>query len=210
MDFISLLLSLLVSQPGGLAVGQVGQDLGTFRNTNYYVVLETDYINDPTDTPILDMKGREIIRVSHRFKAAMDIEGTGKLKDDRVLNYAGRIQGEIRYLFSPHPWGIGVGTCELIPFHSIAVDPEVVPLGATILIAETKGMILPDGSAHDGLWQAEDVGGAIKKDRVDLFIGIRKNNAVLSQAKIENMSPLHMQIVSLASNPSCIHALFTE
>lgn len=54
---------------------------------------------------------------------------------------------------------IGAYGVKLTPYHSIAVDPSIIPLGT----------VLHDDS---GNWYiAEDTGSAIKGNRVDLFVG---------------------------------------
>ncbi|QUH19192.1 3D domain-containing protein [Alkaliphilus sp. B6464] len=45
----------------------------------------------------------------------------------------------------------------------VAVDPKVIPLGTKLYIEST------DGTSHYGLASAEDTGGAIKGNKVDLF-----------------------------------------
>ncbi|OFZ21229.1 MAG: hypothetical protein A2X94_07150 [Bdellovibrionales bacterium GWB1_55_8] len=191
------------------ASAQFSDLIGTFRNTNYYVVLESDYASDPIDTVIRTMSGKVLAEVPSRFRAAMDIEGTGRLRDGRTVNYAGRINGEIRYWVVSSEWGLGVGSCPLIPFKSIAVDPKKIALGSIVQIDETIGMVLPDGSIHDGIWRAEDVGGAIKQDRVDLFIGLRRNSEYLVQQGIRNMKPLTIRLIAPPSPGSCVEHLMT-
>jgi len=179
------------------------EDLGQFRNTHYYVAMEKDYPLAPRNQAILNMRGEVLVMVSPEFKRAVDIEGTGRLLDGRVFNFAGRVPDGIRYLFVEAQWGMGVGSCRLEPFRSVAVDPEKIPLGSMIEIAETKGMLLPDGSVHDGLWRAEDVGSAIKKDRVDLFIGEKIHARFLEAMGITYLSPLTIRMVSDPPADSC-------
>lgn len=185
-----------------------GQTL-KLRNTYYYVLLESLYAKEAKDTTILSMKGELIAQVSHRFKKALNMEGTGRLVDGRVVNYAGRVNGEIRYLVSSAPDGYGVGTCRLYPWHSVAVDPKVVALGSVVYIAETEGMLLPNGEIHDGIWRAEDVGGGIVGDRVDLFVGDGDRGDVLEKAGITNLKALHVTIVEEPKAHSCVDEHFS-
>ena len=55
----------------------------------------------------------------------------------------------------------------------IAVDPAVIPLGSTIYI---KGM---------GYFKAEDTGGAIKGNRIDIFVGDYKKAKEFGRKKVE-------------------------
>lgn len=210
--YLSQILLVLVFVSSSLASptpqSKTNEILGKFRNTNYYVVDEAEYSKFPLDDEILDLKGRVLAKVSTRFHKDVDIEGTGKLTDGRVINYAGIINKEIRYKISQFEYGLGVGNCPLIPFHTIAVDPQTIPLGAVVKIRETVGMLLPDGTKHNGLWRAEDVGGAIKKDRIDLFVGLgEKNGSVLVRSGIKNLMPLTVELIEPPSSDSCVHHL---
>lgn len=187
-----------------LAPWALAGDLGRFRNTHYYVAQQLDYALEPADQPLLGMEDETLVRVSDAYKRAVDIEGTGKLIDGRVLNFAGVKQGSVRYHFSRHPYGHGVGNCPLIPFHTLAVDPSEIALGSVVQIDETLGMALPDGTLHDGLWRAEDVGGAIKKDRIDLFVGAGNQGAWLSRAGITHLRPLTVRLVSPPEPGGCL------
>jgi 3D (Asp-Asp-Asp) domain-containing protein len=199
-----ILLGLCFS---GLALAEAPKEpLKTvkLRNTYYYVMLESEFRSFPVDSDILSMDGKVLARVSHQFKKRVDIEGTGRLRDGRVINYKGRVNGQIRYWLSDSNYGYGVGTCKLEPFRSIAVDPSVVPLGSLVYIAETDGMTLPDGKKHDGYWRADDIGSAILKDRVDLFIGDSDNEGVTQKNGIHNLQALTVMVVKGPEAGSCV------
>ena len=175
------------------------------RNTWYYLVLESEFAGQPKDDVILNRKGEELARVSQAFRKAVDIEGSGVLDDGRVINFAAVVDRVIRYRVTTHRFGDGVGTCALVPFHSVAVDPRVVPLGTTIRIAETVGMRLPGGVRHNGIWKAVDVGGAIKRDRIDLFVGPGYSSGeYLFRQGITNLMPLTVEIVDSVPLDSCV------
>jgi 3D (Asp-Asp-Asp) domain-containing protein len=177
------------------------------RNTYYYVCIERDYPATPKGAKpalIRDMQGRVIAEVSPTFKRAVDIEGTGRLRDGRVINFKGRVDGEVRYVVVSAPFGLGVGNCALEPFHTIAVDPNRIPLGSLVRIEETVGMLLPNGEVHDGFWKAEDIGSAINGDRVDLFVGDGDQGAVLERAGISNLMSLTIEMVAPPSSRSCV------
>lgn len=50
---------------------------------------------------------------------------------------------------------------------TIAVDPSVIPLGSTVLIYYEDSLI--------GIYQAEDVGGDIKGNKIDLFFELHND-----------------------------------
>lgn len=183
---------------------------GKFRNTHYYVVLESLYADLPRIDAIRNLKGETLAMVSKEFRKAVDIEGTGRLIDGRIINFAGVITGtdgkrEIRYLVTNAPFGLGVRRCQLVPFKTVAVDPRKIQLGSLVRIAETEGMKLPDGTIHDGYWFALDIGGAIKQDRIDLFVGDGDRGDVLRAHGIRHLAKLSVEIVSPPPPDSCVH-----
>jgi 3D (Asp-Asp-Asp) domain-containing protein len=61
--------------------------------------------------------------------------------------------------------------CRVSAMRTVAVDPAIVARHSIIFIKETAGLVLPDGTVHDGYWYASDIGGAIHGSRIDLFTG---------------------------------------
>ncbi len=72
--------------------------------------------------------------------------------------------------------------CRPTAMRTVATDPKVFPRRSILLIKETVGLKMPDGSAHDGYWYASDVGGAIKGARIDLFTGVGATSMKALQA----------------------------
>lgn len=175
--------------------------IGDLKPTFYWVALETaDGL--PRNQSLLDMNGNELARVSTKFFNSIKLEGTGKLLDGRVLNFAGRVKlpngkTEIRYLVCPPeaPYGYGIDLRILVPFRSVAVDPVVVPMGSRVYIPKAVGMRLPDGSIHDGYFEAIDIGDAIKNHRIDMFTAYGDQSAVFERAGIENMRAMEVFVV---------------
>lgn len=77
-------------------------------------------------------------------------------------------------------YGDGVKNYRLLPYRTVAVDPAVIPYGTVIYIPQVRGdtILLPDGkkTVHDGYFFAGDVGGAIRKNHIDVFTGIFEGN----------------------------------
>jgi 3D (Asp-Asp-Asp) domain-containing protein len=114
------------------------------------------------------------------FIDALKMEGSGVLDDGRVVNYHGRCSYGQGTCFeeldqNDFPYGRGAGARALVPFKSVAVDPSIIPIGETIYIPELDGLLLPDGSIHDGCVRADDTGGAIKRRKMDFFVISQKN-----------------------------------
>ncbi len=78
------------------------------------------------------------------------------------------------------PFGLGTADYKLVPFRTIAVDPEFIPLGSVLYIPGLRGVSieLPNGMmvTHDGYVFAADVGGAIDGNHIDFFTGISPAN----------------------------------
>ncbi|HEX3764652.1 MAG TPA: 3D domain-containing protein, partial [Kofleriaceae bacterium] len=123
-------------------------------------------------------------RVPERYACSLKLEGSGLMRDDRVVNYTGPCKFGYGTCFeqldvADFPFGRGAGLRPLIPFKSVAVDPRVVPLGEPLYIPELDGMVLPDGSIHDGCVRADDTGGGIKGKKLDFFVVTYGNFRVL-------------------------------
>ena len=77
-------------------------------------------------------------------------------------------------------FGLGVKNFKLCPFKTIAVDKTVIPIGSIVYIPKAKGVKYIDHNnqeqIHDGYFLAADVGGAIKGNHIDVFIGTAKVN----------------------------------
>lgn len=75
-----------------------------------------------------------------------------------------------------HSGGGGAGPrdslgCPTVAMRTAATDPRVAPKRSIIYIPDTVGLIMPDGTRHDGYWYVSDTGGAVKGAKVDLFTG---------------------------------------
>lgn len=180
------------------------EPLGTFRNTYYYMVFESDFADEPKEADILTMNGDLIAKVTAKFYKALLMEGSGHLNDDRIVNWAGKVDGKSRFHITPLEWGRGTGSCALSPFRTIAADPAQIPPGAVVRIEETIGMLLPDGTRSDGVWLAEDTGSAILHDRIDLFIGRRSSANFLQKAGITHLQPLTITLLDHPLPDSCV------
>ena len=66
-------------------------------------------------------------------------------------------------------------------------------------------MKLPDGTIHDGYWYANDIGGAIKQDRIDLFVGDGNRGDVLRAHGIRPLAKLQVDVVSPPPPDSCAY-----
>lgn len=184
--------------------------LGNFNITFYYVVGEEDVkpkipavavANDnapaeaelaavaPVDQVTLyEPKAcAEIAHVSAEFESQLVLQGTGKLRDGRILNIWGtcRCPNKPCFKVTKNQWGTGGGGRPLEPFRTVAVDRKVVKLGSLLYIPILEGQTMPGrppwgGYVHDGCVVADDTGGGIDGHQLDLFVGRKSYYAAMS------------------------------
>lgn len=157
----------------------IGEKEG-FRLSFYWLAFESDYAAEPYDTPIYTRRGYYIGSFPQAFVFELKLEGSGILRDGRVLNYDGECDYGMGTCFKTlaleeHPLGAGVQGRPLVPFRSIAVDPRMIPIGSTVYVPELVGVVMPDGTRHDGCLRADDMGGAIKEHKIDFFVESYEN-----------------------------------
>lgn len=119
-----------------------------------------------------------ITEVSREFADQLRIQGTGKLRDGRVLNIWGTCSCSSSPCFkvTAAQWGTAGSGRQLQPFRTVAVDPKVIKLGTLLHVPLLEGRQMPGrppwgGYVHDGCVVADDVGGGIRGHQLDLFVG---------------------------------------
>lgn len=146
---------------------------GRWQLTQYWIAREQAGARDRHAAALFARGGRAITYACPTFVAELTMEGTGLTWDDRLLNWDGR-EGQ-RACFvevdrGSYPYGIGVQGYSLVPYRSLAVDRRYIPIGRTVEMVELAGLLLPDGTLHDGCFVAVDGGGAIVGHHIDLFV----------------------------------------
>ena len=144
----------------------------------YWLAFESDYDDKVPPTTFVELytpEGYYFGRVPERYAWSLRLEGSGVMRDGRVINYTGKCPYGYGTCFeqldlAEHPFGRGNKGRPLIPFKSVAIDPRLVPIGEPLYIPEFDGLVLPDGSIHDGCVRADDTGGGIKKRKMDFFV----------------------------------------
>lgn len=174
-----------------------GPLLGSFQLTYYWVTTEEEFTG-AKDTSVYDKNCKQLALVSAKFAASLKLEGTGRLSDGRLLNYAGSCACPTSpcYLVADaqHPWGYGVQGKALVPFRSFAVDKAEIPYGSRVYVPELDGVAVPGdppwgGFVHDGCFSADDTGGAIIGKHVDWFAALKPHYATLdAQLKLSKIT----------------------
>lgn len=144
----------------------------------------------PNDlVPIYGSTCEPIADVSKEFANQLRVQGTGRLRDGRVLTVWGPCDCPRSPCFqvTEEQWGRSGTSRALQPFRTVAVDPKVVKLGSLLFVPALEGKTMPGrspwgGFVHDGCVVADDTGGGIKNSQLDLFVGKRKWYEGLSEA----------------------------
>lgn len=155
--------------------------------------LEIAWAKDPVEFFFLQIQGSgrlrltdgSLVRIGYDSQNGHPYTGIGKLMKERGLVTDGSMQGLGRYLranpaegakimrenksfvfFREEPRGpVGAMGYTVIAESSIAADPKYIPLGAPVWLSM-------DRAEPNGLWIAQDTGGAIRgANRVDTFWG---------------------------------------
>lgn len=149
--------------------------------TIYYrpvVQVETTVCSWDEVKEIVDVNGVPLLRLCEKDYNTCLLQGTCIAVDRQgrhVLNYQDEKNGQ-HYFFEGQSdvciYGFGVQNICLDPFYSVAADLRYFKPGDVIFVEKLKGVILPDGSTHQGYLIVRDEGGRILGDsRFDFFTG---------------------------------------
>jgi len=153
----------------------LSEELG-FALRFYWLAMQNgDEMIDADEIEVYTRDGFYMGTFGERFVASLRMEGSGWLEDGRVINYAGKCPWGAGTCFEEldektHPYGRGAAHRPLEPFRSVAVDPRLIPIGEPLYVPELDGILLPDGTIHDGCVRADDTGGGIKHRKMDFFV----------------------------------------
>jgi 3D (Asp-Asp-Asp) domain-containing protein len=162
---------------------------------------------DPDDEMVPIYEGgtcNVIAEVSRGFFAELALQGSGQLKDGRVLNVFGHCTCPTSSCFMVShgsKWGMAGSGRPLNPYRTVAVDPKVVPLGTLLYIPALDGLRMPGppptgGFVHDGCVVADDTGGNVAGKQVDLFVGRRAYWLGLGRRGGDHSWARHVQVFS--------------
>lgn len=144
------------------------------RMTLYHIAVQK--CPDTPEVPLPRCGGGSIAMVSHVFQKSAAMQGSAKLCDGRVVGVQKVNPLCFVVVGAEFPFGITASGRPATPFRSIAIDPKSFAMGRWYYVPELDGVTLPSpaaGKVHDGCVRADDVGGAVKGDLVDFFVGER-------------------------------------
>jgi 3D (Asp-Asp-Asp) domain-containing protein len=68
--------------------------------------------------------------------------------------------------------GLGATSYGLVPYRTVAVKQDGLPLGTVLYIPAARGLKLPNGKKHDGYFFVGDF-GAMQESQIDLYTGAK-------------------------------------
>jgi 3D (Asp-Asp-Asp) domain-containing protein len=187
-------LTFSLSEPANSALGANWTLWGTYYYGQPAVESATgteirDHAEQPVGPTISEkdwclgaMEGTLIVTKADGQTVTYNFDGTAATRQTTCKPYFSKLSEKklaalerTRFRVARGPYGDGAKNFVLVPYRTLAVDPEKIALGSTLYIPKARGVkiTLPDGSAvsHDGYFFAADVGGAIKNNHVDFFLG---------------------------------------
>jgi 3D (Asp-Asp-Asp) domain-containing protein len=151
---------------------------GKFRVTFYWMVEEDQYAGS-ANAPLYTADGKEIGRFTPQFVKDFRVESCALLRNGTIISYLKQAD-RCSVVESP----IGANGFSLTALKSIAVDPSIIPVGSTLYIPQAEAVMVNDGKMHDGVFRAHDIGGAIKGNRIDVYVGVKSNMSYFSSTSL--------------------------
>jgi 3D (Asp-Asp-Asp) domain-containing protein len=176
--------------------------LGTFVPTFYRILDETNWPTGERSEELFTREGQLIARVPTVFRHQLDIEGSARLRDGRIVNIDERVGGRMRYLIvRGAPFGVGAPGYRLVPYRTVAVDPRRIKLGTVLYIPSLVGIQLPTGEVHDGFGFAHDTGRGIIGSRIDIFVGFEgdRDNTLTRSGRVASQERIPVYAVDGAT-----------
>lgn len=156
----------------------------TFKLTYYDFPSEAESAASPSRRTVMSGSCQPIAEVPQSFHDSVCVQGSGKLASGQTISYAKRDcpcasecpRTGARICFEAldpdqFPWGRGASGKAILPLRTVAADTSVLPMGTMVYIAVFDGLMLPDGSRHDGCFQVQDRGSKVKGAHLDVFTG---------------------------------------
>lgn len=170
-------MSSTAKADGNADFDALGKKVGRFKITYYWIVFQAEFKGAPS-VPLYDKKRKVLAVVTDAFGRRVSMEGTGILRDGRVVNLHEKCS------FAKYGWcfmlvdtgkaPFGWGSSEpLHPFRTLAVPNNVLPRGSVVYLPDFDGMPLPGAEGgfeyHDGCFVVEDTGWSLKGQHIDIF-----------------------------------------
>jgi 3D (Asp-Asp-Asp) domain-containing protein len=199
---------------GGSRPEVAGRSLGTFRNTYYDFPSELDF--EGPEVELKNAKCETIANVRRGFFEAVCVQGSGTLRQGTTVSFNKRDcscaelcprTGQ-KICFDAleakdFPWGRGAQGKPITPLLTVAVDPEVIPLGTPLYVPEYDGVPRDpeERTLHDGCFVAQDRGLKVKGQHLDVFTGHRTMTQLWNR-----LVPSNKGVTVMLDSPRCARA----
>ncbi|CAO3638002.1 unnamed protein product [Cunninghamella blakesleeana] len=111
--------------------------------------------------------GKTIAKVSKNTYEKFQMEGTGLLKNGKMVNLGSSMNTFEEVNRKKNPYGMGSHDNSLNPWNTVAAND--IPRGTTLFIKELAGFKLPDGRKHNGCVRVEDESWSFDGCQLDFF-----------------------------------------
>lgn len=142
--------------------------LSPIRHRRYITIYCIADLKDG-DVPIMDRKGNIIANITEHSRKRLNMEGTGRLEDGRVVNVDKFVNGSWNYIImtSRTPFGIGIRGEALVPWVSLAHHKQQLRthslFGRSVIIPSLMGYKDPEEHVVSGAFKIHDIGGGLRK-----------------------------------------------
>ncbi len=160
--------------------------LGKFKVTFYWVVEESEY-HGPKNTPLYLEDGTVLGYFTSVFVSDFKKEACAELRGGKLISYLKRIN-KVRVVRE----FLGVNGYTISPLKSIAVDPDIIPLGSKLYIPKLTKL---QSYAHNGIVNAHDIGSMINGHSIDIFVGYKAQTRLLTNVGIESSSIIDVYLL---------------
>jgi 3D (Asp-Asp-Asp) domain-containing protein len=167
--------------------------LGDFDHGVYRTLDESspEWRGEGRTEPLQTREGHVIAHVGAKFRRELDVEGSARLRDGRIVNIEGSFDGQTRFLVIEHaPFGVGAPGYKLMPWRTVSVDPKRIALGTVLFIPALAGIQLPSGELHDGFCFAHDTHDGAA-DSLGIFVGFDRDLDRTAK-RLATKQPLHV------------------
>ena len=129
-------------------------------------ILNEETIEETVDAVVAVGTGKNV--KSYKNGSVVIGNGTITLEDGKVLSYSGtRSVTATAYTHTDAGCTTKTSTGTTVRWGTVAVDPRYIPYGTKMFIVSNDGYIMYGEAV------AEDCGGAIKRDKIDLYMPTR-------------------------------------
>lgn len=154
---------------------------GVLKPTVYYFPVineDTKGCPLPTKQPLHGAGGKILGHVCKETAEACGLQGSCAIVQNgqmKTYNIIGRFEGQDRFFEIEKEgcrFGYGVQSSCLDPFFTLAADLNIYKPGEVIFVPAVVGLVLPDGTVHDGYFIIRDQGrGIVGRGRFDFYSG---------------------------------------